>query len=90
MRKEATWVEQIDVEGHIKEFMTNEPHDSVLEFVLELLNLELKYYGYHPNYRGRVKNWTCIGSSSINVRHFYFLHNKNIENEGEEPSFLIS
>jgi hypothetical protein len=56
MRKEATWVEQIDVEGHIKEFMTNEPHDSVLEFVLELLNLELNYYGYHPNYRGRVKN----------------------------------
>jgi hypothetical protein len=49
-------VEQIDVEGHIKEFMTNEPHDSVLEFVLELLNLELNYYGYHPNYRGRVKN----------------------------------
>ena len=47
-------MEQIDVEGHIEEFMTNGPHDSVLEFVLELLSLELKYYGYHQNYRGRV------------------------------------
>ena len=40
--EEATWVEQIDVEGHIKEFITSELHDSVLEFVLELLNLELR------------------------------------------------
>jgi hypothetical protein len=42
--EETTWVKQIDVEEHIKEFITSELHDIVLEFVLELLNLELWYY----------------------------------------------
>jgi hypothetical protein len=39
MRKPPGWS---NVEGHIKEFITSELHDSVLEFVLELLNLELR------------------------------------------------
>ncbi|XP_062195365.1 putative pentatricopeptide repeat-containing protein At5g37570 [Phragmites australis] len=47
MRKRPGW-SQIDAEGSLKEFITSELHDSVLELVLELLNWELKDHGYTP------------------------------------------
>jgi pentatricopeptide repeat protein len=47
IQKPPGW-SQVDAEGSLREFITSELHDNVLEPVMEILNWELKDHGYTP------------------------------------------
>lgn len=47
MKKVPGW-SQVDAQGSLREFITGELHDSVLELIMEILNWELRDHGYVP------------------------------------------